>query len=206
MLNLIEKILHLKRIIVDETQRAIVLYKGELKGILGPGEHIMKNRRNALNVQMFSITSGSVDSAYIKPLFEKFPDVANMHLTEFRTNETEVGILLRDGMLQTALKPSSSMHVWNDAGPWSFECIDVSEDLRVPADLMRRLGEAKMDQANLSSVLTVYLISEGQIGLLYIDGALVEQLSPGVHSYWSVGKAFQMKTIDTRRQSMDVRV
>ncbi len=199
MMKLIEKLVGLQRVLVNENQRAIVLHKGELKEILGPGEYLKSNQRNRLDVQMHTITSGELISAYAKPLFEKLPEIANANLVEFRTGKTEVGIVEQDGKLFTVMKPDTVKRFWKDGGPWTFEVIDTEKDLKVSPALMRRLGEAKF-----SSFMTVHPVIEGQVGLLYVDGALAETLKPGVYAFWNIGKMIQMKVVDTRLQSLDV--
>ena len=45
---------------------------------------------------------------------------------------------------------------------------------------------------------------DGQAGLLFVDGAYVRTLAPGVHGFWTVGRMVQVKVVDLKRQSLDV--
>ena len=49
-LTILEKILGRKRVLVKENERAVALYKGEVLKILGPGEHLLPNRRDRSGV------------------------------------------------------------------------------------------------------------------------------------------------------------
>ena len=117
MLTLFEKILGRRRVLIKENERALHLYKGELRGILGPGEYNLAARKNRLEIERHDLTRGNFASAYEKPLFDKLPDVAAKHLTVFRTTGTEVAVIERDGRLHTVLGPDAKLILWTAAGP-----------------------------------------------------------------------------------------
>jgi regulator of protease activity HflC (stomatin/prohibitin superfamily) len=47
-------------------------------------------------------------------------------------------------------------------------------------------------------------VQEGQVGLVFADGAFLRMLEPGLHGYWSIGKLVHVKMVDLRRQPLDV--
>lgn len=180
-------------------ERAIALYKGELLGIYGPGEHSLPNRGNSLETFKHDIGGAVFTSPFEKALFDKLPDVAARHVTVFRTSRTEVAVVERDGQIHTVLGPDRKLSVWTDAGPWTSTVVDVSEGLTVDAALLRRLVLAS--KANL---VTTSHVSEGHAGLLFVDGVHVETLAPGAHGFWNTGRSVLVKLVDLKRQSLDV--
>ncbi|MCB1384384.1 MAG: slipin family protein [Nitratireductor sp.] len=196
---LLEKILGRRRVLVKENERVVQLYKGELKGILLPGEYSLPNRRNRLSLEMHNLSRPELTSAYDKVLFDKLPKVAAEHLTEVETRAGEVAVVERDGRIHSVLAPDSRIVVWSDAGPWSVTRIDVSEVTEVDPALMRRLGQAKA-----VSLINVIPVADGQAGILFADGVLIKTLQPGVHAFWAVGRTIQQKLVDLKRQSLEV--
>jgi len=194
-----ERIMGRQRVLVKENERGLHLYKGEIQGLLRPGEHMLRARRNRLEVEWHDLRTPEFTSVYEQAIFDKLPDVADQHLTVFRTDRTEIAVIERDGKIHTVLGPDSKLIVWNDAGPWSSEIVDVSAMPTIAPVLMRRLSKA-----NALHAATVVTISDGEAGLLFVDGALDRQLEPGVHAFWTPGRLIKTKVVDLRRQSIDV--
>ena len=81
MTSILEKILGRKRVLVKENERAVALYKGEVLGILGPGEHLLAQpRATGWRSTRHDIGNAVFVSAYEKALFAKLPEVAAKHL------------------------------------------------------------------------------------------------------------------------------
>jgi regulator of protease activity HflC (stomatin/prohibitin superfamily) len=199
MTTILEKILGRERVLVKENERAVALYKGEVKAILGPGEHWLANRRERLSVFRHDLKTPEFVSVYEKALFDKLPDVASRHLTVFRTSRAEVAVIERDGQIHAVLGPDRKLVVWTDTGPWSATVVDAGNELAIEPALMRRLG-----QAGKASQVFVQAVQDGQAGLLFVDGSYVRTLDSGVHGFWNVGRTVQVKLVDLKRQALDV--
>lgn len=199
MTTILDKVLGRERVLVRENERALTLYKGEIKAVLLPGEHSLANRRGNLEVSRHDLKNPEFVSAYEKALFDKLPDVASRHLTVVRTGRTEVAVIERDGNLHAALAPDRKLVLWTDAGPWKVTLVDTAVDLAIDPALMRRLGQARKTE-----LMSVHPVVDGQAGLLFVDGVLVRTLSAGVHAFWNVGRMVQVKVVDLKRQSLDV--
>nr|WP_107989001.1 slipin family protein [Breoghania corrubedonensis] len=198
-MKLIERLLGFERRILTESQRAVVLYKGRFMGIYGPGEHRLPNRANRLVVELHDLARSAFVSAYDKALFRGRPELADEHLLEVRTGADEVALILRDGQFYGIQKPDARMVVWRDCGPWHVDHLDVSESLVVPKGTARHVLAA-----GKSAPVSTFEVAQGQCGLLFIEGAYVETLSPGTHLYWDVGRKVRASIIDLRRQALDV--
>ena len=199
MTTILDKVLGRERVLVKENERALTLYKGEIKAVLLPGEHSLANRRGNLEVSRHDLKNPEFVSAYEKALFDKLPDVAARHLTVVRTGRTEVAVIERDGNLHAALAPDRKLVLWTDAGPWKVTLVDTAVDLAIDPALMRRLGQARKTE-----LMSVHPVVDGQAGLLFVDGVLVRTLTAGVHAFWNVGRMVQVKVVDLKRQSLDV--
>jgi regulator of protease activity HflC (stomatin/prohibitin superfamily) len=198
-MTILEQILGRQRVLVKENERAVALYKGEVHDILGPGEHVLPNRRARLEIDRHDVSNGYFVSVYEKALFAKLPQAAAKHLTVIRTGRNEVAVIERDGALHGVLSPDRKLVVWNDAGPWKVETVDLAAGIAVEPTLLRRLIQAKRTE-----LVAVHPVQDGQAGLLFVDGVYVETLKPGTHGFWTVGKTVQVRTIDLKRQSLDV--
>ena len=198
-MTFLDLILRRQRVVVKETERAIVLGKGEVRAILGPGEHMLAGRSDEIEVLHHDIEAGSFSSPLEKALFDKLPAVAEQHLRRLRTAPSTVALVERDGVVHAVLGPDRKLTVWNAAGPWAFTPIEPPADLAVEPGLIPRLVQARK-----AELVLLHAVQDGQVGLLYVDGAFIRTLPPGVHGFWNIGKPVQVKAIDVRQRSLDV--
>lgn len=199
MMVLVEMILRRKRVLVRENERAVALYKGEVFDILGPGEHVLPNRRGQLEIHRHDLSVTGFVSPYEKALFAKKPNVAAKHLIVFRTGRDEVAVVERDGVIHFVIPPDRKIVAWKDAGPWEVEMINVAARQAVEPALLRRLMQAKRTE-----LVLVQTVADGQAGLLFVDGNHAGRLAPGLHGFWSVGGTVEVTTVDLKRQTLDV--
>ncbi len=198
-MTLFEKIMGRTRVLINENERALHLYKGEIQAILTPGEYFLSNRRDSLEVESHDLSNPVFDSEYEKALFDKLPHVASEHLTEVETTAGEVAIIERDGRIYTVLGPDTRMVLWTYAGPWTTTRVDASDVTAIDPALLRRLGKAKA-----LSQTTVVTVPDGQTGLLFVDGVLNRTLEAGMHAFWTPGRMVTTKLVDLKRQSLEV--
>lgn len=199
LMTMFEKFAGYERLTLSETERAIHLYKGEIVGILGPGEHLLTNRRNRLAVERFSLTTPEFKSRLERPLFDKLPDVADAHLTTVQTGAEDVAVIERDGAIYMVLGPDTRLVLWTDAGPWTVTRYAFTDTLEIDAALLRRLVKAR----TLSEV-AVLSVPEGSNAVMFIDDHLARVLEPGLYGFWKSARVITSRQIDLKAQAMDV--
>lgn len=198
-MTILDTILGRMRVRAKETERLIVLEKGKVQGIYGPGEHVLKGRADDIEIVRHDIGTAVFNSVYEKALFDRLPEIAAQHLTVFRTGGEDVALIERDGVVHSVLAPNQKLAVWSDAGPWVSTVFNVAGDLTIDPQVVRRLARAKKME-----LVTPVTVHEGQVGLVYVDGAYTRKLEPGLHGYWSVGKLVHVKAVELKRQPLDV--
>jgi regulator of protease activity HflC (stomatin/prohibitin superfamily) len=199
MKRMIDSLMGRTRVLINENERAIWLYKGEVQGILDAGEHVLKNRDGSMQLERQNLGQLVFLSNYEQAVLEKLPVDAAAHLTMVRTAENEIAVIERDGIMNTVVGPETKLTLWTDAGPWKAEIVDIATDAKVDAKLLKRLQKAGKVQA-----VTLVEVDEGKTALVSIDGQMTDQLTPGVYGYWTPGRKISAKLIDLTRQSIDV--
>lgn len=197
--RLIDLLMGRSRVLINEDERAVWLYKGEVRGILGSGEHVLPNWDGSLKVDVCKLVQPMFVSTYAQALLEKLPDDAARHLTVVRTGENEIAVIERDGMLNTVLAPDTKVILWTDAGPWKTRLVDIAETAQVDPQLLRRLQRAGKTQ-----LVSQFEVDDGKVGLLTMDGVLAGELQAGVYGYWTPGRKVAVRQVDLKRQSLDV--
>lgn len=199
MKRLIDMLMGRETVLIDQNERAVWLYKGEVRGILGPGEHVLPNRDGSLRLEIQPLAKLLFASAYEQAVLDKLPADAAMHLTVVRTAENEIAVIERDGIINTVLGPDDKLILWTDAGPWKATTLDIADSPRVEAKLLLRLQKAGKTQ-----LVARVEVDEGKTALVSIDGRLADRLDAGVTGYWNPGRKIGAKLVDLTRQSLDV--
>lgn len=199
VIEILDRVRGVQRVIVKENQRVIALYKGKFHGVLTPGEHVLRADRGRLEIEWHDLARPEFVSIFDKALFRDQASVVAQHLTEIRAGADEVVVVSRDKRLHAVLKPEERAVYWTEAGPWTTERLAVDGDLAVPDKVQKRLtGLAKL------ALVTSVDVAEGYVGLMFVHGKFVRELDAGAHMFWAVTKKVAVKVIDLRRQSLDV--
>lgn len=197
--RLIDLVMGRTRVLISEGERAVWLYKGEVRGILGVGEHALPNRDGSMVLERQKLSQMVFLSNYEQAVLEKLPEDVARHLTIVRTGENEIAVIERDGMLNTVLGTDAKLVLWAEAGPWKAVTVDIADSAQVDGKLLKRLLKAGKVQQ-----VTMVEVDEGKTALVSIDGQLTDQLGPGVYGYWNAGRKIGVKLVDLTRQSLDV--
>ena len=187
------------RVVISENERGVWLYKGQVQGILGAGEHLLRNRDGSMRLEVHKLGQMVFASAYEQAVLDKLPGDVARHLTVVRTQENEIAVIERDGLINTVLAPEMRLILWTDAGPWTCTRVDIGDDARIAPALLKRL-----QQASRTQLVQVVEVDEGKTALVSIDGQRTDPLEPGVYGYWTCGRKISVRLIDLSRQPLDV--
>lgn len=188
-----------KTLTVRENTRALVLKNGKFEAILTPGRHKLSAWNCDYDIQDFDLVRPAFVSDFANVIFKERPDIAKVHLTEIRTNETEMAVLYKDSKFYAIQRPDSRSVFWTDAGPWVAQRFNVRKNIEVPRSVLDRANAV-----NTVGEIKRFVVENGQTGLLFIDNVLEKRLAPGHYGFWNTGRSVSVKLVDMREQSLDV--
>ncbi|MGF1554176.1 MAG: slipin family protein [Paracoccaceae bacterium] len=192
------------RVRVNPDERVIALIEGRFVGVLGPGEHRLRDPRRTLELDRHAIGTGmgaELLSRFARPLERERPDLAAEHLAVLAGREDEAAVLFRDGApFAVSRGPHERRYFWVAAGPWEVRRAPLGEVPRVDPDLARALERTGI----AAPFLTRAVVEAWQTGLLFVAGTFHGTLAPGAHLFWQVGRRIEVRVIDTRAQTHEV--
>ncbi|MDX1982626.1 MAG: slipin family protein [Bryobacteraceae bacterium] len=190
--------LFLTRILVGDTERALVFRHNRFVTILGPGAHTLFHAPDALKVERHSILPGLFTSTWADFLVKERPALVAAHFTVVETSDAEVAMVYMDGKLVRVVPPGSRQLYWKGVREVRAEVINVDEAPQVPAGKLMPL--AKLGREAHATFATV---EENRVGLLYLDNRFSRLLEAGTHGFWTARTA-RVDVIDLRRQTLEV--
>ncbi|WP_044872200.1 slipin family protein [Pseudomonas sp. LFM046] len=196
----------LKRFIVKKNERGLLYSEGDFLAVLEPGTYRHFDPRNRLSLETFSLNTPLFEHHLAGYLRQSEPELVERFFTRMDLGESEAGLRYEDDVLVELLAPGSRRLYWKGQTEQRLERIDLGQDYRLLAALVAQLNQPGLRGralAGLDAVL-VAQVPAFQIGVLKVDGALVELLPAGSYGFWRFNRQISVELVDTRIQALEV--
>ena len=187
----------LRRLLVGDNERVLVIRNRRFEEILGPGKYWMVGP--GFSFERHNVRETIFCSEWADFLVKNRPDVVASYFTVVETGDQEVAPVYLDGKLSRVILPGKRVLYWAGPVTVTFDRIDVREYPEVPRPLLEpivRLGR--------EAPVTPVLIEEGKRGLFYLDGRFVRELGPGAYGFWTAVLSPKVDIVETRVQTLEV--
>ena len=189
----------MRRILVGDNERVLLIRKRRFADILGPGEYWIFTLGRNLEFERHNIKGLVFTSEWTDTIVSQKPELASRIFTVVETSDSQVAVVYVDGKLFRVIGPAQRVLFWRGALAVSFELIDARQEPEVPARLVAALARLGRE-----SMATFTLVDEGKRGLVYIDGRLVRELGPGTYAFWIAFGTLRTEVTEMRRQTVEV--
>lgn len=214
----------IKRQVVAQHERALMLHDGVLTQILGTGVYRRFDPFNRIRIEIFDLTRPELKHAQAEVFRRAAAALWEANVQTVETGAEEAALITFDGRPSLLLAPEDRRFFWKGPVKVSVERIDLSAGLAIAPELRERLRRSIGRWAGISAVLrqrakamdkeltgadlveSVYEkeVADGYIGLLIVDGQLVQTLQSGMHAFWNFNRNVQIELIDLRLQELEV--
>ncbi|NOQ34614.1 MAG: slipin family protein [Methylococcaceae bacterium] len=195
-----------KRIVIAQHERGLYLENRDIKRILNSGVHYVFDMLNRVNVVVYDLTQVEFSHPTEDVLLKQKADLCELYFQVVELKEFEVGLVYKNGVLSDLLPPATRKFYWRGLIDIKIEVINIKEQYQLPEDKAKLL--MTVNQAPLRNKLAQFVhiaeIKDEMLGLLIVDGQLVETLKAGVYVYWRFNRSIRVEMIDIRVQVMDV--
>ena len=117
--------------------------------------------------------------------------------------EYEVGLVRERGNLIRVLASGARYVFWAHYPDLEIEVVDTRNDYRVASDFASLVTRRNVTGA-MASLIAPAEVATHNVGLLWVDGELVDTLNPGLYAFWLCNRSVKVEQFDTRLQSIDV--
>ena len=189
----------IRRIVIGDNERVLVIRNRRFQDILGPGVHWMLTLGRGITLERHNVRDLIFASEWADAMVKSRPEVVERHFTVVETREGQVAVVYLDGRAARVLAPGNRVLYWRGPVDVTFDVIDVRREPEVPERLrapLARLGPL--------ACATFATVDEGKRGLVYLDGRLYRELEAGTYGFWNVVAAPRVEALETRRQTLEV--
>lgn len=195
-----------KRIVIAQHERGLYIENRDIKRILNPGVHHIFDWLNRVNVVIYDLTQVEFSHPTEDVLLKQKKDLCELYFQVVELKEFEVGLVYRNGVLSDLLPPASRKFYWRGLIDIKVEVINIKEQYQLTADkakLLMTINHPTL-RTKLSQFVHIAEIKDEILGLLIVDGQLLETLKPGVYVYWRFNRSIRVEMVDIRVQVMEV--
>jgi regulator of protease activity HflC (stomatin/prohibitin superfamily) len=186
-----------RRILVGDQERVLLIRKGRFERILGPGAYWIWAPGAA--TETHNVRAIQFSSPWTDYLAKERREVAERHFTIVETNDAEVAVVFLDGKFALTVAPGKRMLFWRGPLEVTARVIRVKEQAEVPTELLDalvRLGSG--------APVTYATVDEGHTGLLFIQNRVVRVLGPGFYGFWNAAGNPRVEVVDLRLQTLEI--
>jgi regulator of protease activity HflC (stomatin/prohibitin superfamily) len=188
-----------RRVLVGDNERILLIQNKRLTDILAPGEHWIATLGRDLELVRFNVGELIFVSPWANFITVYRPELAARYFIVIETSPTHVAAVYADGKLIRVIAPGTRALYWRGAVSITFDLIEVGETPEVPARILPALARLGRE-----SNATFAVIEEGKRGLLYLDGKLAREIGAGTFAFWNVLATPRIEILEMRRQTVDV--
>ncbi len=190
-----------KTVDVADTERAVVYSKHRLLTVLAPGRYRFGFWCYPLVLQKYSITQSVVMDVCV-PLFEKRFRFLFSEYCEFHSlRPTEIALVYQGDTLIALVPPGKTFMIWKEGNLSRVVKIDLIQGLVIEPTLLSTLKSLNTALQGYETLVQCVRVDEGHVGLLKIDGKIVDCLPPGAHGFWRGWQTIEVVMQDMRLQN-----
>lgn len=193
------------RKVIAQHERGLVLKDKQVQRILEPGVHWVVEL--GVQVQVIDVRSIEVENEQLIALIDSKSEqdraISEKHFQVVELDEHQVALVYERNFLTRVLTHGQRVSFWRNVTELRVDVIDTKNDYTVAPELVRTLAR-QTGVRGLIDVVYATQVDSKQLGLLWMDGELVETLQAGLHAFWKVNRAIKVEHVELRLQSMEV--
>lgn len=195
----------MKRIVIAQHERGLVLRDKKINEILMPGIYWRWNF--GPSIEVLDTSKSEISNDAILRLLDSQADndlqLIEQHFYVVELSETELALVYQRKALRQVLKSGTRHIYWKDTNGLEIKLVDTKEDYRVDKSLVNILAKRSGIVGLLDQVYATEVGSK-QLGLLWVDGELVDALPAGLHAFWKTNRSIKVEHMELRLQNLEI--
>ena len=167
--------------------------------VLEPGVYRFLRGRGTLEVIKLDLRAMPVKEPALAALYLTHRQVVETHFLAADMGDGDLGLVFADGKLAGLVAPRSVAFYAKRLRDMTIEVLDAVTDYVLPERLV-----APLVRLGARELVAVAEVVSDHVGLLYVDGVLVKQLTPGRYAFVKALRRIDVVTFDLRLQTLEV--
>nr|WP_086938513.1 slipin family protein [Thaumasiovibrio occultus] len=200
-----------KNITVTEGQRALLFKNEQFQTVLPVGQHKFWDFSDKVRFKLISLNTVFVTDADVIRLYRE--GALQDDILHWKLSPTETGLLYFNDVLLGIVAPNEHVYVWQAAGEYRLEKVDLESDVEVKGAMLRDIERSNKNTASklIHSASTHAIqpvksirVDKQQVALLFFNGRYQTALQPGNYGYWQFMHDIDVRQYDLRTRTFEV--
>ncbi|QVK17663.1 slipin family protein [Mycoplasmatota bacterium] len=185
--------------IIKSNEVGLLFKKQVFKKVLTVGEYtyVLKSRKVIIVNKKIALENNGIE---VKTLANN--KVLLNKITSIQVKENEVAFHFIDGLFFELLT-AGTYSFFNDTYAHTFTIVDT-KDIYIPDSIDISVLESLIYHDNYRKIICSYVVEEGFIGILKVNGKFGKLLGPGKYYFFTNINVINVKYIDTRNQVLQI--
>ena len=194
------------KFIVRKHERGLLFKDGDFLRFLAPGTYRFWNTPRRYTVEINDVTFARFEHRLSDFLMKEFEEDVKRLFQVVETGADKVAVIYEKERLVDVIGPASRAFYWNGVIDVNAVLIDIAEDFKIDNRIAKVIASEAGARLNRIATNAMYSreVPEGHIGLLSVDGEIVEELVPGMHAFWKFNRSISVDLIDMRVRPLEV--
>ncbi|HLO88238.1 MAG TPA: slipin family protein [Nostocaceae cyanobacterium] len=171
---------------IKPNEIGILYHRSDFRKILQPGTYNYFGRHWLLKTYDLNQPEANIEN--LELLLRNHSSELQQHLLIVRTTFNQAA-LVRCGQTWVSVAPNQLKAFWKGFIDVESYLFNLEENLQLPAEFVQQIRSISL------AGLKKFLISEYEIGLLYIQNNFVRPLEPGEYAFWYFDRDVTVKTL-----------
>lgn len=196
----------MKRIVIAQHERGVYLKDRSIVRILEPGIYHVFDLFGRVGIEVHNLTVPEFTHPYVDVLVKENRALVDRYFQLVELGEYEVGLVYKNGKLNGVLKPGTRQLYWQGPVEVKVEVLNIQQDFAVPKARVGLIANARVDSMprEVINYLVISEVPDNHVGLLIVDGELMQTLQPGLYAYWKFNRNVKVEQVELRMQVMEV--
>jgi len=195
-----------QKFIVRKHERAILYKDSDFYTFLAPGIYRFLTLNTRYSIEVFDVTKPSFNHRLQDFLLESEAEAVSELFHVVETTVCEVAIVYINETVAAVIGPALRKMYFKGFVKFRVERYDLNASLSIQKPVARLLVSSKDGSVSMLAREAVIgrIVPEGHVGLLYVDGEIVDTLAPGLHAYFKVDRTVSIDLMDMRVKTLEV--
>ena len=196
----------ISKFIVRKHERGLLFKDGDFLRFLAPGTYRFWNTPRRYTVEINDVTYARFEHRLSDFLMKEFEEDVKRLFQVVETGADKVAVIYEKERLVDVIGPASRAFYWNGVVDVNAVLINIAEDFKIENSIAKVIASEAGARLNRIATNAMYSreVPEGHIGLLSVDGEIVDELVPGMHAFWKFNRAISIGLIDMRVRPLEV--
>jgi len=196
----------LKKFIVRVNEKGILTRDGDFRAILEPGRYRFLPFGGKAAVSTCAQDTVMPAEPIVDYLLQRDPAEAEKHFIIMTLAANEAGLRFENDVPVEVLPPGTRRFIWKGMKTHRLERFDLGLGAAVPHALAAQINPNTPKGRAITGLENILFaqVPAYHVGVLSIDGRIVELLQPGLQAFWRFTRDVRVELVDTRLQVMEV--